>query len=119
MHAREASRIRQILSQRSPASFREGVEGWSIIFAVTRWNRSSLRRLRLFRTPAVAGQFYPSDPGELDRILADLIPSAPSRSPEPAVAVLVPHAGYVYSGRIAGAVYGRVRVPPRILLMGP
>jgi MEMO1 family protein len=93
--------------------------GWSIILAVTRRNRSSIRRFRLFRTPAVAGQFYPSDPGDLDRTLADLIQTAPGRSPEPAVAILAPHAGYIYSGRIAGAVYGRITVPPRIVLMGP
>lgn len=36
-----------------------------------------------------------------------------------ALGVLVPHAGYVYSGAVAGATYARVQIPPRVLILGP
>lgn len=39
--------------------------------------------------------------------------------PAPALGVVAPHAGYVYSGAIAGAVYARVVVPPRVVVLGP
>jgi AmmeMemoRadiSam system protein B len=70
------------------------------------------------RSPAVAGLFYPDDPDslrrDLDRCLADAPPAA-----APPVALLAPHAGYLYSGRTAGQVYGSVEVPDHVLLLGP
>lgn len=66
------------------------------------------------RAPAVAGSFY-SDQGEqLRRDLNVLIPAAKR---ERAVAVIVPHAGYPYSGRVAGAVYGRVEIPRDVVIL--
>lgn len=73
------------------------------------------------RRPAVAGTFYPSDPGELaaavDALLAQ---AAPPEHLEP-VALVVPHAGYVYSGPIAATAYAllRTRPPSRVALFGP
>ncbi len=56
------------------------------------------------RTPAVAGSFYPADPGELAAAVdAFLPPSPPDEAPPPPKAVIVPHAGYEYSGAVAGA----------------
>jgi len=73
------------------------------------------------RYPAVAGQFYPARAAALTRELdAFLAPSARQEPDLPdAVGCLVPHAGYMYSGHVAGAVYRRI--PPRrvYVVLGP
>lgn len=58
------------------------------------------------REPVVAGQFYPADPAELARA-ADgwLQPPAGGKPPSGIVAVLAPHAGYEFSGKLAGMAY--------------
>ena len=72
----------------------------------------------MIREPVVAGMFYPASrdalAAEVDRFLE---PSG--HLPLSALGVLVPHAGYVYSGAVAGATYARVKVPDRALLLGP
>jgi AmmeMemoRadiSam system protein B len=66
------------------------------------------------RSPSVAGTFYPNRAEELRRTVDGML----SREPrEKAWAVIVPHAGYVYSGRVAGAVYGRIDVPRDVVLL--
>jgi MEMO1 family protein len=72
----------------------------------------------VLRPPAVAGRFYPDDPAELARQIAAFASSA-EEPPRPALACLVPHAGYRYSGHVAGAVYARLKLPRRFLLLGP
>ncbi len=71
----------------------------------------------MVREPAVAGRFYTADAsslgGEVDRYVG-----AP-RQRFPALGLVAPHAGYVYSGAIAGAVYARVAVPGRVIVLGP
>ena len=72
----------------------------------------------MLRPPAVAGRFYPDDPAELTRQIAGFASSA-EEPLRPALACLVPHAGYRYSGHVAGAVYARLKLPRRFLLLGP
>jgi MEMO1 family protein len=78
----------------------------------------------VLRLPAVAGRFYPSNPDELSAIVRQCVRvAAPSEnSPQqPAIAVkacLLPHAGYVYSGAVAGAVFSRLVLPRKILILG-
>jgi MEMO1 family protein len=72
----------------------------------------------VLRLPAVAGRFYPEDPKELARQIAAFAAPA-GESPRPAIACMVPHAGYRYSGHVAGAVYARLKLPHRFLLLGP
>ncbi|HSB63636.1 MAG TPA: AmmeMemoRadiSam system protein B, partial [Thermoanaerobaculia bacterium] len=61
------------------------------------------------RTPAVAGTFYPARPGELERMVDDLLAGAPiPRAAPPPAALVVPHAGYVYSGPVAATAYARL-----------
>jgi len=61
------------------------------------------------RSPAVAGSFYPDDPGEVERIVDRCLDEAERRWPTPPgapaepIGVLVPHAGLVYSGPAAAA----------------
>src|SRR5437870_2046223 len=65
------------------------------------------------RPPAVAGKFYPAQPEILKRDLEKYLgPAAePAERIEGALACVVPHAGYMYSGSVAGAVYRKL--PPR------
>jgi AmmeMemoRadiSam system protein B len=72
----------------------------------------------MFRLPAVAGRFYPDDPAELVRQIAAFARSSEEK-PRQAIACVVPHAGYRYSGHVAGAVYARLKLPRRFLLLGP
>lgn len=76
------------------------------------------------RRPAVAGLFYPAQPGVLQRtvqsLLADAAPAQSRRAPK---AIIAPHAGYVYSGPVAASIYARLaplrgRVT-RVVLLGP
>jgi AmmeMemoRadiSam system protein B len=69
------------------------------------------------RKPAVAGFFYP---GSSDALLAEVDRCFPGdQQPAAALAVVLPHAGYVYSGRTVGEVLARVAVPDRVVLLGP
>ncbi|MFZ0640303.1 MAG: AmmeMemoRadiSam system protein B [Candidatus Acidiferrales bacterium] len=71
----------------------------------------------MIRPAAVAGRFYPSDPLRLkEQIDALTLPASQKTS---ALGCIVPHAGYVYSGRVAGAVYGSLNLPSRFILLGP
>lgn len=71
------------------------------------------------REPAVAGRFYPAEPERLSSEVRQLLGDAPSGQPVKALGVIAPHAGYVYSGSIAGATFARVEVPPRAIVLGP
>lgn len=71
----------------------------------------------MIREPAVAGQFYPGNPSRLMKDIEAYLGTA--ESPLDAKAVIAPHAGYVYSGMIAGAVIGAVRLPGRFIILGP
>ncbi len=73
----------------------------------------------MLRLPAVSGRFYPSDPAELNALVRECAktvdePAAPVR----VKACLVPHAGYLYSGRVAGAVFRRIAIPKKIVILG-
>lgn len=78
----------------------------------------------LERDPAVAGRFYPGEPGVLAEQVASLMASHPGdratvAPPRPALGVLSPHAGYAYSGAVAGATWARVDVPDRVIVLCP
>jgi AmmeMemoRadiSam system protein B len=66
------------------------------------------------RPPAVAGTFYPGRAETLRRDLDGLIPAAPKQK---VLAAIVPHAGYMYSGKVAGAVFARIEVPRDVVLL--
>jgi len=71
----------------------------------------------MIRPPAVAGRFYPSDPRELSRLIDEFTSGAAKKVR--ARACVVPHAGYPYSGPVAGAVYASLEIPARCILLGP
>jgi len=72
----------------------------------------------MLRLPAVAGRFYPSDPAELTALIRKYTHTDPGQPGIPVKACLVPHAGYVYSGHVAGAVLGRIALPRKIVILG-
>ena len=73
----------------------------------------------MIRRPAVAGTFYPADPKSLEAEIAGFVAGRrPPRDPA-AIAVMVPHAGYVYSGGIAVETFLATRLPGRVVILGP
>jgi MEMO1 family protein len=72
----------------------------------------------MLRLPTVAGRFYPSDSKELTCLVRDYSRPDPQEQATPAKACLVPHAGYLYSGHVAGAVFRRLVLPRKIIVLG-
>jgi hypothetical protein len=74
------------------------------------------------RQPAVAGQFYPADSGEL-RSEVEVFTRASDEGADQAkiraLGCVVPHAGYIYSGSVAGTVYRRLELPARYIILCP
>ena len=69
------------------------------------------------RAPAVAGRFYPGDPERLRRDIHQYINVTGNKIH--AVGCVAPHAGYIYSGHVAGAVYARLELPKRFIILCP
>jgi AmmeMemoRadiSam system protein B len=71
----------------------------------------------MIRQPAVAGQFYPGRSRDLDREVRRLTREVPDKIR--AKAIVVPHAGYIYSGAVAGEVFSSVEIPDRHIIFCP
>lgn len=71
----------------------------------------------MIRQPAVAGQFYSANSKQLAMDLAEMIPMTATK--KRVVGIIAPHAGYVYSGNVAGAVYGAIEIPQTVIILGP
>ena len=71
----------------------------------------------MLRAPAVAGQFYPGRKAALVETLAKLVPAVNDK--QRAFGVMSPHAGYVYSGSVAGRTFAAVAIPPEVVILGP
>lgn len=71
----------------------------------------------MIRAPHAAGTFYPSDPAELREFCQSRLQS--EHPPSTVRAVILPHAGYVYSGKTACRVLASINVPESNFLIGP
>ena len=72
------------------------------------------------RPPAVAGMFYDARPDRLDAGRPrDTWAPTRAAAAQPAFGAVVPHAGYVYSGPVAGAVYARLQIPASVVILCP
>ena len=71
------------------------------------------------REPAVAGKFYPGDRATLLKELELLLKPHAGAAKQSAIACMVPHAGYVYSGGVAANAFSRLEFPLRIIIVGP
>jgi AmmeMemoRadiSam system protein B len=70
------------------------------------------------RNPAVAGHFYPGEPDQLRREIDRCLPKNDVPKTK-ALGVVSPHAGYKYSGAVAGEVYARIEIPDRLIILSP
>jgi AmmeMemoRadiSam system protein B len=74
------------------------------------------------RSPAVAGRFYPGRADELRRDIENytaLLENSAESGRISAIGCVAPHAGYIYSGSVAGAVYSRLEIPERCVILCP
>ncbi|UCG10217.1 MAG: AmmeMemoRadiSam system protein B [Dehalococcoidia bacterium] len=71
----------------------------------------------MVRHPAVAGQFYPGSAAELKAMIEMMVDKKAAR--QEVVGLVSPHAGYIYSGPVAGAVISRVKFKDTFIIMGP
>jgi MEMO1 family protein len=71
------------------------------------------------RHPAVAGRFYPRDPEALRADLRDYLSPLQQSTPVRSLGCIAPHAGYMYSGHVAGAVFAALEIPELCLVMCP
>lgn len=71
----------------------------------------------MVREPAVAGRFYPAEPAVLSADVRSYL--APQQPLIEAIGCVVPHAGYMYSGAVAGAVFSRINIPAQCIVLGP
>jgi hypothetical protein len=69
------------------------------------------------RKAAVAGYFYPHTEKDLRKMITDMVD--PAREKKKSICVVSPHAGFVYSGPVAGAVFSSVDLPRRFVILGP
>jgi AmmeMemoRadiSam system protein B len=69
------------------------------------------------RNPTVAGYFYPESPADLKATLAKYIDNTAPK--EEVIGLLMPHAGYIYSGAVAGAAISRVKFKDTFIIIGP
>nr|MDA3793116.1 AmmeMemoRadiSam system protein B [Elusimicrobiota bacterium] len=70
----------------------------------------------MIRKPQVAGTFYPGSKKELEESVKNYIGK---HSPTPAAGIMVPHAGYLYSGKTAGLTYREIQIPETVIIIGP
>jgi MEMO1 family protein len=72
----------------------------------------------MVRLPAVAGRFYPSDPAELSAQVREYTTPTDGPPVRNVKACLVPHAGLIFSGHVAGAVFSSIRIPNKVVILG-
>ncbi len=69
------------------------------------------------RKPVVAGQFYPGSPSQLRAMIEQLVGEKGAKAD--VIGLVSPHAGYIYSGPVAGAVISRIKFKDTFIIMGP
>jgi len=73
----------------------------------------------MIREPAVAGMFYPGQEKKLRSDVLTYLQAEGEAEPIEAFGIISPHAGYIYSGHVAGAVFSKVKIPPKALILCP
>ncbi len=71
----------------------------------------------MLRNAVVAGQFYPGQRESLLKSVISLMPAATEQ--KTAIALMSPHAGYIYSGKVAGQTFAGVKIPSEAIILGP
>ncbi len=71
----------------------------------------------MIRKPAVAGQFYPASSSQLKTMIGALADEKAEK--QEVIGLISPHAGYIYSGPVAGAVISRIKLKDTFIIIGP
>ena len=71
----------------------------------------------MIRKPAVAGQFYPASSDQLKSMIEQLVDDKAAK--EDVIGLVSPHAGYIYSGAVAGATISKIKFKDTFIIMGP
>ncbi len=71
----------------------------------------------MIREPVVAGQFYPASPSQLEEMIRGMVDEKAEK--EEVIGLVSPHAGYIYSGPVAGATISRIKFKDTFVIMGP
>lgn len=69
------------------------------------------------RQSVVAGKFYPASAQEIKRLISGFVDARGKKSE--AIACMLPHAGYVYSGRVAAETVSKINIRDKVILLGP
>lgn len=73
----------------------------------------------MIRRPVVAGQFYPGQPDQLESMVGEYLSKAGAKAKERTILAMTPHAGYIFSGPVAGQTLGQANLGKTVLLLGP
>jgi len=71
----------------------------------------------MIRNPVVAGQFYPASTSQLETMIRGMVNEKAAK--EEVIGLIAPHAGYIYSGSVAGATISKIRFKDTFILIGP
>ncbi len=71
----------------------------------------------MIRKPVVAGQFYPASRSQLRAMIGELVDEKAEK--EEIIGLVSPHAGYIYSGSVAGAIISKIKFKDTFVIMGP
>jgi len=71
----------------------------------------------MIRKPEVAGRFYPASPSQLEAMIRGMVDEKAEK--EEVIGLISPHAGYIYSGPVAGATISKIRFKDTFILIGP
>jgi hypothetical protein len=71
----------------------------------------------MIRQPVVAGQFYPASPSQLKSMIEEMVDEKAEK--EEVIGLISPHAGYMYSGPVTGALVSRIKFKDTFIIMGP
>ncbi len=71
----------------------------------------------MIRKPVVSGQFYPESPSRLREMIGGMVDAKAER--EEIIGLVSPHAGYVFSGPVAGATISRIKFKDTFIILGP
>ncbi len=71
----------------------------------------------MIRQPVVAGQFYPDSPSQLKEMIQGMVDETAEK--EEVIGLISPHAGYIYSGPVAGATISRIKFKDTFIIIGP
>ena len=70
----------------------------------------------MIRQPVVAGQFYPDSPSQLKEMIRGMVDEKAEK--EEVIGLISPHAGYIYSGPVAGATISRIKFKDTFIIIG-